>query len=127
MIYELTEKILTSKAALEGERKQVTVLIADLKGSTELLADRHPEEARTRTLTNCTVRARDRIWAAYDPHHEFIFLEAICREHAGGQENACDDQLSPETSVAKQSAVAVRCQNVASQTQEVLPTGERSR
>ena len=42
----LAEKILTSKAALERERKQVTVLFADLKGSMELLADRDPEEAR---------------------------------------------------------------------------------
>jgi class 3 adenylate cyclase/tetratricopeptide (TPR) repeat protein len=42
----LAEKILTSKAALEGERKQVTVLFADLTGSMELLADRDPEEAR---------------------------------------------------------------------------------
>ena len=42
----LAEKILTSKAALEGERKLVTVLFADLKGSMELLADRDPEEAR---------------------------------------------------------------------------------
>ena len=42
----LAAKILTSKAALEGERKQVTVLFADLKGSMELLADRDPEEAR---------------------------------------------------------------------------------
>jgi class 3 adenylate cyclase/tetratricopeptide (TPR) repeat protein len=42
----LAEQILTSKAALEGERKQVTVLFADLKGSMELLADRGPEEAR---------------------------------------------------------------------------------
>jgi class 3 adenylate cyclase len=31
---------------MEGERKQVTVLFADLKGSMELLADRDPEEAR---------------------------------------------------------------------------------
>ena len=43
----LAEKILLSKSALEGERKQVTVLFADLKGSMELLADRDPEEART--------------------------------------------------------------------------------
>ena len=43
----LAEKILTSKAALEGERKQVTVLFADLKGSMELLADRDPEDARS--------------------------------------------------------------------------------
>jgi predicted ATPase/class 3 adenylate cyclase len=42
----LAERILTSKAALEGERKQVTVLFADLKGSTELLADRDPEDSR---------------------------------------------------------------------------------
>jgi class 3 adenylate cyclase len=42
----LAEKILTSKTALEGERKQVTILFADLKGSMELLADRDPEEAR---------------------------------------------------------------------------------
>src|SRR5215471_6968186 len=42
----LAEKILTSKTALEGERKQVTVLFADLKGSMELLADRDPEQAR---------------------------------------------------------------------------------
>src|SRR3954471_21439462 len=36
----LAERILTSRSALEGERKQVTVLFADLKGSMELLADR---------------------------------------------------------------------------------------
>jgi class 3 adenylate cyclase/tetratricopeptide (TPR) repeat protein len=42
----LAEKILTARSALEGERKQVTVLFADLKGSMELLADRDPEEAR---------------------------------------------------------------------------------
>ncbi len=42
----LAEKILTSKSALEGERKHVTILFADIKGSMELLADRDPEEAR---------------------------------------------------------------------------------
>src|SRR2546428_350752 len=42
----LAERILTSKSAMEGERKQVTVLFADLKGSMELLAGRDPEEAR---------------------------------------------------------------------------------
>jgi class 3 adenylate cyclase/tetratricopeptide (TPR) repeat protein len=43
----LAGKILTSKAALEGERKLVTVLFADLKASMEMLAARDPEEART--------------------------------------------------------------------------------
>jgi class 3 adenylate cyclase/tetratricopeptide (TPR) repeat protein len=42
----LADRILDSKAAMEGERKLVTVLFADLKGSMELLADRDPEEAR---------------------------------------------------------------------------------
>ncbi len=42
----LAERILISKSALEGERKQVTVLFADLKGSMELLAERDPEDAR---------------------------------------------------------------------------------
>jgi class 3 adenylate cyclase/tetratricopeptide (TPR) repeat protein len=42
----LAEKILTSRRALEGERKHVTVLFADVKGSMELLGDRDPEEAR---------------------------------------------------------------------------------
>ena len=42
----LVEKILGARGTLEGERKHVTVLFADLKGSMELLADRDPEEAR---------------------------------------------------------------------------------
>ena len=37
---------MTSRSVLEGERKQVTVLFADLKGSTELIADLDPEAAR---------------------------------------------------------------------------------
>jgi class 3 adenylate cyclase/tetratricopeptide (TPR) repeat protein len=43
----LAERILHARPSLEGERKQVTVLFADLKGSMELLADRDPEEARS--------------------------------------------------------------------------------
>ena len=42
----LARKILTAKSELTGERKQVTVLFADLKGSLEMLADRDPEDAR---------------------------------------------------------------------------------
>jgi hypothetical protein len=53
----LAEKILTSKTALEGERKQVTVLFADLKGSLELLADRDPEQALREGLRAGTLQA----------------------------------------------------------------------
>jgi class 3 adenylate cyclase/tetratricopeptide (TPR) repeat protein len=42
----LAEKILTSRSALEGERKQVTVLFADIKDSTELIRDLDPEAAQ---------------------------------------------------------------------------------
>ena len=42
----LAEKVLLSRDSLLGERKQVTVLFADIKGSLELLADRDPEEVR---------------------------------------------------------------------------------
>ena len=41
----LAQRILTSRAALEGERKKITVLFTDMKGSMELLADRDPEQA----------------------------------------------------------------------------------
>src|SRR5262249_1646741 len=40
----LAEKILTSRSALEGERKQVTVLFSDVKGSMELAAQLDPED-----------------------------------------------------------------------------------
>ena len=42
----LAEKIFTSRNALEGERKQVTVLFADLKDSTELIRGLDPEAAQ---------------------------------------------------------------------------------
>jgi class 3 adenylate cyclase/tetratricopeptide (TPR) repeat protein len=44
----LTEKILASRATLEGERKQVTVMFADMKGSTALIEGLDPEEVRQR-------------------------------------------------------------------------------
>src|SRR5262249_42995980 len=40
----LADKILRSKSALEGERKQVTVLFADVKGSMDLAERMDPEE-----------------------------------------------------------------------------------
>jgi class 3 adenylate cyclase/pimeloyl-ACP methyl ester carboxylesterase len=42
----LADKIRTTRTALEGERKQVTVLFADTKGSTELIEGLDPEAAR---------------------------------------------------------------------------------
>ena len=42
----LAEKILTSRAEVEGERKQVSVLFADITGSFELISGRDPETAQ---------------------------------------------------------------------------------
>ena len=42
----LTDKILSSRVALTGERKQVTVLFADIKDSTELIRGLDPEAAQ---------------------------------------------------------------------------------
>lgn len=42
----LAKRMLDASVALDGERKLVTVLFADLKGSLELIADRDPEEAK---------------------------------------------------------------------------------
>jgi len=41
----LAERVLASRDAIAGERKQVTVLFADIKGSTELVRELDPEEA----------------------------------------------------------------------------------
>jgi hypothetical protein len=79
----LAEKILTSKAALEGERKQVTVLFADLKGSMELLADRdHPEAVPVPAFPEQRVHAGGRepagdggalpSWGLYDSPDDVI-------------------------------------------------------
>jgi class 3 adenylate cyclase/tetratricopeptide (TPR) repeat protein len=44
----LAKRLLESRAAIEGERKQITVLFADIKGSTSLIQDLDPEEADQR-------------------------------------------------------------------------------
>ncbi|WP_458757649.1 AAA family ATPase [Afipia sp. TerB] len=44
----LAKRILESRAAIEGERKQVTVLFADMKGSTNLIQDLDPEQVEER-------------------------------------------------------------------------------
>ena len=43
----LAEEVLAARAAIEGERKHVTILFADLKGSLVLIEDRDPEHVQT--------------------------------------------------------------------------------
>jgi class 3 adenylate cyclase/tetratricopeptide (TPR) repeat protein len=44
----LARRILDTRALLEGERKQITILFADIKGSTTLIEDLDPEDAELR-------------------------------------------------------------------------------
>lgn len=44
----LAKRLLESRAAIEGERKQITVLFADMKGSTSLIQDLDPEQVEQR-------------------------------------------------------------------------------
>ena len=48
----LADKILTAKSALEGERRQVTVLFADMKGFTTLAEQLDPEEVH-QIISHC--------------------------------------------------------------------------
>jgi class 3 adenylate cyclase/tetratricopeptide (TPR) repeat protein len=57
----LADKILTSRAMLEGERKQVSVLFADIKDSMELLTARDPEVAQTLLLDPVLERMIDAV------------------------------------------------------------------
>jgi hypothetical protein len=43
----LARRILDTRGLLEGERKQITVLFADIKGSTNLIEDLDPEDAES--------------------------------------------------------------------------------
>lgn len=44
----LAKRLLESRAAVEGERKQITILFADMKGSTSLIQDLDPEQVEQR-------------------------------------------------------------------------------
>src|SRR5262249_14731666 len=46
--HHLVQRTVDTRALFEGERKQITVLFADIKGSTTLIEDLDPEEAELR-------------------------------------------------------------------------------
>jgi hypothetical protein len=76
----LAEKILTSRSALEGERKQVTGLFADLRGSMALLADRDPEQASGGASTLTAHPPGRQRGGAHADHHKI----SLRREHGRG-------------------------------------------
>src|SRR5437867_3244015 len=101
----LAEKILGSRSALEGERKQVTVLFADLKGSMELLADRDPEEARS-ILDPVLARMMEAVHRYEGPVNQVmgdgimaLFGAPLAHEHHAGR--ACYAALRMQESVKR--------------------------
>ena len=74
----LADKILQSKSALEGERKQVTVLFADVKGSMEL-AEQLARTRGTRSSTNS-------FWAAdaIEPARASLHLHSLANKANAG-------------------------------------------
>ena len=78
----LAERILRSRGALEGERKQVTVLFADIKGSMELIQGADPEDARR--ILDPTIEAMMRCRAPLRRHRQ----QGIGRRHHGAVRRA---------------------------------------
>jgi predicted ATPase/class 3 adenylate cyclase len=123
----LAEKIITSKAALEGERKQVTVLFADLRGSMEMLADRDPEEAR-KILDPVLERMMEAVHR-YEGTVNQVMGDGIMAlfgaplAHEDHAVRACYAALTMQESV-KQYAQTVRSQGVEPQIRVGLNSGE---
>ena len=124
----LAEKILTSRSALEGERKQVTVLFADLKSSMELLTDRDPEEARG--LLDAVL---ERMMAAvhrYEGTVNQIMGDGIMAlfgapiAHEDHAVRACYAALAMQTSVKQYAPEVQRTQGVSLQIRVGLNSGE---
>lgn len=124
----LVEKILTSRGALEGERKQVTVLFADMKGSLELLADRDPEEARM--LLDPVIEAMMEAVHRYEGTVNQVMGDGIMaifgaplslEDHAV---RACYAALRMQETIAQLSAQMLRAQGIAIQIRIGINSGE---
>jgi class 3 adenylate cyclase/tetratricopeptide (TPR) repeat protein len=124
----LAEKILTSRSALEGERKQVTVLFADLKGSMELLADRDPEEARRLLdpVLECMMEAVHR----YEGTVNQVMGDGIMAifgaplSHEDHAVRACYAALRMQDKIAQLAAEMRKAQGVSIQIRTGLNSGE---
>jgi class 3 adenylate cyclase/predicted ATPase len=124
----LAERIISSRGALEGERKQVTVLFADLKGSMELLADRDPEEAR-RILDPVLERMMDAVHR-YEGTVNQVLGDGIMAlfgaplAHEDHAQRACYAALRMQEAVKQYADEVWRSQNVRIQIRVGLNSGE---
>src|SRR5262245_57389089 len=124
----LAEKILTSRAALEGERKQVTVLFADLKGSTELIRDLDPEAAQhlldpaLQHMMAAVHRFEGTVNQVLGDGIMALFGARVAHEHHGVR--ACDAALAMQAAMRRHTGGVRRSHGLEMQAPVGLNSGE---
>src|SRR5881396_4011302 len=120
--------LVSSRVALEGERKHVTVLFADLKSSMELLAARDPEDAR-RLLDPVLERMMEAVHR-YEGTVNQVMGDGIMAlfgaplAHEDHAVRACYAALRMQESVAQYAEGVFRLQGVPIQIRVGLNSGE---
>ncbi|MDX1487372.1 MAG: AAA family ATPase, partial [Acidiferrobacterales bacterium] len=124
----LAEKILTSRGAIEGERKLVTNLFADLKSSMEMLADRDPEEAHNlldpvvQCLMDAVHRYEGTVSEVRGDGIMAIFGAPVAHEdHA---QRACYAALDMQAAVRRYSEKVMRTHGIRAQIRVGINSGE---
>src|ERR1051326_5445806 len=124
----LAQRILSSREALEGERKRVTVLFADLKGSTELIQGLDPEE--TRLLLDRALHAMMDAVHAYEGTVNQIMGDGIMAlfgapvAHEDHAVRACYAALAMQEGIRRFSEETMRLRGVAVRIRVGLNSGE---
>ena len=72
---------------IDGERKTVTALFADIKGSTELMEDLDPEEARA-IKDLMTVEVKEKSLTIEDIYQAKMYKEVFARSRCGQSRSA---------------------------------------
>lgn len=124
----LAAKILLTREALEGERKQVSILFADIKSSLELLADRDAEESR-RLLDAVLMRMLDAVHC-YEGTVNQVMGDGIMAmfgaplAHEDHAVRACYAALRMQESIARYSEEMRRVEGITIQVRIGMHSGE---
>jgi class 3 adenylate cyclase/predicted ATPase/DNA-binding winged helix-turn-helix (wHTH) protein len=124
----LAEKILTSRSALEGERKQVTVLRVSIHGTAEVLAGRDPEEAQA-LLDPCLERMLEAVHR-YEGTVNHISGDGLMAlfgaplAHEDHAARACYAALAIQKGILRYAEVLRRANGVEIQLRACLNSGE---
>ncbi len=124
----LADKILQSRSALEGERAQVTVLFADVKGSMELAEQLDPEEWHSilerffAILTNGVHRFEGTVNQYVDDGIMALFGASIAHEDLA--QRACYAALSLRDELARYTTEVKREHGIGFSTRMGVNSGE---